>query len=268
LEDISAMPVCRRCVLFAVPLAILVIAGCGKSPSADPKVVAEHRARLTLAEEPAGAQPVEAVRFAMYGVQPEDHADEHADHEHAEHAGEPAEKPEEHAYQHDEAAHGDAAKHDEEHEHEVGHDEHDHEHAAEPDPTAGKKPVVSEMDVVLTGVVGGLPNPSEQSNPDFPFSKNKAVLFLADPHAVAEVSEHEHHHAPGEECSFCAAHSGESARYLAVVNFTDESGKTIPVDARELFGLKENQHVVVRGKAKVDPSGLLTVAANGLYVRK
>jgi hypothetical protein len=124
------------------------------------------------------------------------------------------------------------------------------------------------MDVVLTGVVGGLPNPSEQSNPDFPFSKNKAVLFVADPHAVAEMAEHEHHHAPGEECSFCAAHSGESARYLAVVNFTDESGKTIPVDARELFGLKENQHVVVRGKAKVDPSGLLTVAANGLYIRK
>jgi hypothetical protein len=261
----------RHCsLLFAVAAAFLLgISGCGKSPAVDPAVVAEHRARLTLAEEPADAQPVQAVRFALYGVNPEEHAS--AD-------SKPAEAEYDHAAEEDgekvsteaENAGHDHADHDHsDHDHaDHDHADHDHEHAAEPDPTAGKKPVVSEMDVVLAGVVGGLPNPSEQSHPDFPFSKGKAVIFVADPDAVAEMAEHEHHHAPGEECSFCAAHSGDSARYLAVIHFTDATGKPLAVDARDLFGLKEQQHVVVRGKAKVDPSGLLTVAANGIYVRK
>jgi hypothetical protein len=190
-------------------------------------------------------------------VTAEGHAEEHAEAHH-----------EEHADKHEDGAKTEAAEHDHDHEkeHDAAHEDHEHEHA--PDPTAGKTPVVSEMDVVLTGVVGGLPNPSEQSHPDYPFAKGKAVIFVADPEAVAESEEHAHHHAPGEECAFCAAHAGDSVRSLAVVQFTDAAGKPIAIDARDLFGLKEKQQVVVRGKAKVDPSGVLTVAANGLYIRK
>jgi hypothetical protein len=198
----------------------------------------------------------------------EDAKDEHADHDHAE-----GEKHADHDHaDHDHAAHEeDHADHDH-----AAHEDHDHDgdgvqdhapedHIAE---TTKKEPVLSELDVVLVGSVGGVANPSDQSHPEFPFAKGKAIFFLADPAAVAEMEEHEHKHAPGEECAFCAAHAGESAHMLAVIQFNDEKGKTIPVDARELFELKEKETVVVRGKAKVDPSGMLIVDADGLYVRR
>jgi hypothetical protein len=85
---------------------------------------------------------------------------------------------------------------------------------------------------------------------------------------VAEMEEHEHKHAPGEECAFCAAHAGDSAYVLAVVQFADENGKPLKVDARDLFELKEKETVVVRGNAKIDPAGMLIVDATGLYVRR
>jgi hypothetical protein len=39
------------------------------------------------------------------------------------------------------------------------------------------------------------------------------------------------------------------------------------VDARELLGVKELQTVVVKGKAKRDEQGNLTVLASGVYPR-
>jgi hypothetical protein len=121
---------------------------------------------------------------------------------------------------------------------------------------------------VMVGSVGGVPNPTDQSHPDFPFAKGKAVFFLADPEAVAEMEEHEHKHAPGEECAFCAAHAAESAHLIAVVQFADENGKPLNIDVRDLFDLKVKETVVVKGKAKVAPGGMLTVDATGLYVRR
>jgi hypothetical protein len=314
--------------LLAACGVLLLAAGCSQ-PALDPAVVAAHRTRLELAEEPDGAQTVLEVRQIMYGEDPadgesdgepasagggatEDHADhahaegehadhdhDHADHDHAHDAGDDAEdsesvsvdgdakdehadhdhaEGEEHAdHDHGHADH-DHAAHDEDHaDHDhAAHEDHDHDgdgvqdhapedHIAE---TTKKEPVLSELDVVLVGSVGGVANPSDQSHPEFPFAKGKAIFFLADPAAVAEMEEHEHKHAPGEECAFCAAHAGESAHMLAVIQFNDEKGKTIPVDARELFELKEKETVVVRGKAKVDPSGMLVVDADGLYVRR
>lgn len=288
-------------LLTACGLALLAAAGCSE-PALDPAVVAAHRTRLELADEPDGAQTVLEVRQAMFGEETaethdhahegderadHDHADgDHADHDHAADAGDDAEEPaaaeesDEHAdHEHDEEAHADGEHAD--HDHAAPAEEHadhdhdgdgvqdhapeDHDHAIA---DANKKPVIDELDVVLVGSVGGVPNPSDQSHPEFPFTKGKAMFFLADPEAVAEMEEHEHVHADGEECAFCAAHAGDSAHMLAVVQFTDEKGKTLPVDARELFELKEKETVVVRGKAKVDPSGMLIVDATGLYVRR
>ena len=309
--------------VYSLPLgccvaALLAFVGCSE-PSLDPAVIAAHRTRLELAEEPDGAQTVLEVRQVMFGEEPEeahdhDHTDgEHADHEHDDHAdhdhaadaGDDAEEegeagevaaatgePAERAHDHADEAHADHDHADEEHaDHDhVAHDEEhaDHDHAASEDhdhdgdgvqdhapedhdralADANKKPVIDELDVVLVGSVGGVPNPSDQSHPEFPFSKGQAVFFLADPEAVAEMEEHAHVHADGEECAFCAAHAGDSAHMLAVIQFTDENGKTLGVDARELFELKEKETVVVRGKAKVDPSGMLIVEATGLYVRR
>jgi hypothetical protein len=121
---------------------------------------------------------------------------------------------------------------------------------------------------VLVGVVGGIPNPSPQSHPQFPFAPGEAMFFLADPEAVAELEEHGHQHAPGEECAFCAAHAADATALVTGVTFHDEAGKVVPIDVRELFDLKEKDVVVVQGKARVRPHGMISVDATGLYVRR
>ena len=144
-----------------------------------------------------------------------------------------------------------------------GDDHADHDHAHET-----KAPLVEELDVVLVGSVGGVPNPSDQSTPDFPFAKGQAIFFLVDPEVAAEAEAHAHTHAEGEECAFCAAHAADSAHAIAVVQFADEKGKPLAVDARDLFELKEKETVVVKGKAKAAANGMITVDATGLYVRR
>lgn len=57
------------------------------------------------------------------------------------------------------------------------------------------------------------------------------------------------------------------AQNKAMVKVVDPSGKPLAVDARKLLGLKELQTVVVRGRAKRDEAGNLTVLADGIFVR-
>ena len=52
------------------------------------------------------------------------------------------------------------------------------------------------------------------------------------------------------------------------MQFADEKGKPLAVDARDLFELKEKETVVVKGKAKAAANGMITVDATGLYVRR
>lgn len=260
----------RTLAPFAL-LALAAVLGCSGA-KVDPAEVARQRTRLTLEEEPDGAQTVLDVRAVMYGEDPDafkaklqlnqedepaeegaEEGEEHADHDHEAAEGEHAADEHEHAAEGD--AHGDEA-------HEHAEEGHDHEHEA---PAV---PKVAEMDVVLVGTVGGVPNPTTQSHPDFPFAQGEAMFFLADPEAAEEFAEHGHQHAPGEECAFCAAHAADSAELLAVVQFHDEKGKLLLVDARDLFDLKEKETVVVRGKAKIVPGGMMVVEATGLYVRR
>ena len=52
-----------------------------------------------------------------------------------------------------------------------------------------------------------------------------------------------------------------------MVKIVDASGKTVAMDAKKSLGLKELQTVVVRGRAKRDETGNLTVLADGVFVR-
>lgn len=54
-----------------------------------------------------------------------------------------------------------------------------------------------------------------------------------------------------------------------MIKFQDDQEKTLPVDARKLFGIAalEGRIVVIRGRAKRDDAGNLTVVGNQLYVR-
>ncbi|NOY28912.1 MAG: hypothetical protein GXP28_01690 [Planctomycetes bacterium] len=123
-------------------------------------------------------------------------------------------------------------------------------------------------EVVLVGQIGGLSNPWKETQPDFPFARNQAAFFLADPMAVVENEESGHAHAPGEECAFCAAHAADRSAMLAMVRFLDENGKVLQTDVRQLFDVKENDTVVIQGTARVIEGGMMVVDATGLYIRE
>jgi hypothetical protein len=67
---------------------------------------------------------------------------------------------------------------------------------------------------------------------------------------------------------FCCDDSDELRKGMATVKVIDDLGRTVSVDARALLGVKELQTVVIKGKAKRDEQGNLTVLASGLYVRR
>ncbi|MAI33530.1 MAG: hypothetical protein L7W43_20030 [Rubripirellula sp.] len=54
----------------------------------------------------------------------------------------------------------------------------------------------------------------------------------------------------------------------ALVKFVDETDQVIRADARSLFDLQELSTVVIKGTAKRDEAGNLTVLANGLFVKQ
>ncbi|MEN6496173.1 MAG: hypothetical protein ABFD16_17975 [Thermoguttaceae bacterium] len=53
----------------------------------------------------------------------------------------------------------------------------------------------------------------------------------------------------------------------AMVKVVDGEGSVVPTESRQLLGVKELQTVVVRGKAKRDEAGNLTILASGIFVR-
>jgi hypothetical protein len=252
---------------IAVALLAMALSGCGSSDSAiDPALLAEHQARLVLNEEPDGVQTVLDVREALLGESIEIH--DHAEHDHDEHANEEhADHDEEGHAGHDEENH--AGYDDDEHaDEEHAHDEkvqeevaHEHEEVVEVEPTGP-------IDVLMVGTIGGLTNPWEETQPDYPFAKNQASFFLADPGAVAELEASGHVHAPGEECAFCAAHAADGSAMLAMVSFLDENGKILPIGVARMFDVKEQDTVVIQGKARIVAGGMMVVEAIGIYVRR
>ena len=116
---------------------------------------------------------------------------------------------------------------------------------------------VKDGDVVLVvGRVGGRVDP---------FVKGRASFTIVDP-SLKSCSDR-----PGDNCEtpwdYCCEHPNDLARATLFVKFTDEEGKAVERDARELLGIKPSQTVVVRGKAKRDADGNLTVLASALYAR-
>lgn len=241
-------------LLITVAAACLGQLGCTKS-TIDPGLVAQHKAKFTLSDEPTDVQTVFEVRELLLGHTEEGHDHEHAEGEHS-HEGETAEEHAAHAHKGDEHSHeGETAEEHAAHSHDHAHD---HEHVF---PTESKE-------VAMVGQVGGLANPWEETQPEFPFATHFAVFFLADPQAVAEHAEEGHVHAPGEECAFCAAHAEENSEQFAMVRLVDDNGKVLPIDVREFIDVKEGDTVVLKGTAQIVEGGMLVVKANGLYVRK
>jgi hypothetical protein len=122
------------------------------------------------------------------------------------------------------------------------------------------------QEVVVTGQIGGMPNVWPETHPDFPWYKGQASFFLVDSKVAAQFATHAKQHGGNHNCSFCQSLARKNASAIAVVNLTDEEGKTLRIDSRELLGLKENATVVVRGKAKLLSGRLLVIDADGIYL--
>ena len=110
-------------------------------------------------------------------------------------------------------------------------------------------------DVVIVGRIGGDRDP---------WVTDRASFLIVDP-TLIPCNERK-----GDNCptpwDYCCD-SDVLAKSKATIKFVDDAGKTLANDARQLFNVKELQTVVVKGQAKRDEAGNLTVLASGLFVR-
>lgn len=109
--------------------------------------------------------------------------------------------------------------------------------------------------VVVVGRIGGSANP---------WIDGRAAFTLLDA-SMTVVGEGEDS-AEGELCTgdCCAT---ERLACTTLVKVVDGDGQIVPVDTRKLLGVKEADMIVVKGMAKKDKSGNLTLLANRVYVR-
>ena len=110
--------------------------------------------------------------------------------------------------------------------------------------------------LVLIGRVGGCAKP---------WVDGRAAFTLLDA-SMSVVAEGEDS-AEGEICTgdCCAS---ERLDCTTLVKIVDPQGHLVPVDSRELLGLKESDMVVVQGNAKKDASGNFVMLAKGVFVRR
>lgn len=110
-------------------------------------------------------------------------------------------------------------------------------------------------EIVVTGRIGGDVDP---------WVKGRAAFVIVDP-SLVPCSERE-----GDSCptpwDYCCD-TDRLADAKATIKFVNEAGDTLPTDARQLLGVKELQYVTVRGQAKRDEAGNLTVLAQDIYVK-
>ena len=111
-------------------------------------------------------------------------------------------------------------------------------------------------EVVVIGRIGG----------DLkPFVDSMAAFQIVDNSLVA-CSENEPCSCPTPWDYCCETDKLPGA--MAFVRFNDEQGNVQMVSAKSLFSVKELSTVVVKGVAKRDDAGNLTIFADGIYVRK
>jgi len=112
-------------------------------------------------------------------------------------------------------------------------------------------------EVTITGRIGGDVDP---------WVKGRASFLIVDPSLIA-CSER-----PGDSCEtpwdFCCDDASHLNQSKATIKIVDDKGDTVATDARELLGVKELATVTIRGQAKRDEAGNLTVLAKSVYVKR
>ena len=123
-------------------------------------------------------------------------------------------------------------------------------------------------EVTVTGQIGGMPNPWTETHPDFPWYRGQASFFLLDSKVASQFARHAKSHGGHANCSFCQQLAAKNAHAVAVVNFVDAQGKVLKTDARELLALRENQKVVIRGKAQLLGGSFVVITAEAIHARR
>jgi hypothetical protein len=109
-------------------------------------------------------------------------------------------------------------------------------------------------DVVVIGRIGGEKRPIMQ---------DQAVFSIVDL-TLKPCNEN-----PDDKCPFPwdYCHSPNLIEARVMVKFVDDGGKALAADTRRALGIKELQTVVVRGKARRDAEGNLSIQATGVHVK-
>jgi hypothetical protein len=123
-------------------------------------------------------------------------------------------------------------------------------------------------EVTLVGQIGGMPNPWNDTHPDFPWFAGQASFFLVDNNVAAQFANHAKSHGGNHNCAFCQRLAAKKAHAIAVVNLVDEAGNILPIDSRELLGLEEHQQVILHGHAELLGGTMLVVHADGIHIRR
>lgn len=111
-------------------------------------------------------------------------------------------------------------------------------------------------EVVIVGRIGGSVKPFT----------GRAAFTIVDP-SIKPCSENGDDGCPTPWDYCCGVGKEELAKATVLIKVIGDDGQTRADDARALLGLTELQTVVVRGQAKRDDAGNLSVALKGLYVR-
>ena len=126
-------------------------------------------------------------------------------------------------------------------------------------PTAAKTAVAKgPKQIVIAGRIAG-------SKGMDPFVKGKAsfaMLQLPDDHA----SQPGHN---ADDCPFCKKRLAKAP--MVAVRFVGADNKELPIDARDLFGVKDGEVVVIRGVASFNAKlalPIIQLQADGIYIRK
>jgi hypothetical protein len=107
--------------------------------------------------------------------------------------------------------------------------------------------------IVVVGRLGGGVNP---------WVDGRAAFLLVDTRILPSCEEGSHCKA---DCPDCAK---EMMAASTMVKFVGDDGKVLPVDARTLLGVKEQETVVIQGVASRDKTGNVSIAAKGIFVRR
>jgi hypothetical protein len=130
---------------------------------------------------------------------------------------------------------------------------------AEPGGAQGVKDVRRDAkdgeEVVILGHIGGDAKP---------WVEGRAAFWIVDPSVKPCLAD--------EGCPTpwdCCCHPKEElVKAMATVKIVDDQNQTVPIDARQLLGVKESQMIVAHGRAKRDEKGNLTVLAHRVFVRQ